>query len=380
MPAMFGWLRYALANGILVASLIALALGGWAIGLVLALLLVLGIAADEAIGDDECRLTGSAAWFHNVNLYATLPLLAGLSVLHWRLVNGDVPLGLAHQLVPALGPAGLDPILGRGFNVFAATMLVGYCYATIGATVAHELTHRTGSRAALLSARGLLAFMFNTAFTVFHLHGHHRYVGTSRDPATARRGEYILAFLVCTTVEQFTDAWRYETARLRRQGRPAWSRRNRVLIGQAYSLAIAAAAGAVAGWPGALAFLAAALIGRSLHESVNYIQHYGLVRAEGSPVEPRHTWDCGRTLSNALHYNLPRHADHHLAAAKPFWDLATAPRAPKLPHGYQSMVVIAVVPPLWKRVMGPLLADWDRRFASDAERAIVRSSGWYTAA
>jgi len=105
------------------------------------------------------------------------------------------------------------------------------------------------------------------------------------------------------------------------------------------------------------------------------VQHFGLVRVDEQPVEQRHTWDCKRLISNVLHYNLPMHADHHMFAAKEFWQLKISPKAPLLPFGYQTMVFVALVPQWWRRTMGPLLSEWDR-LASDEERALIRQRGW----
>ncbi|HKA46801.1 MAG TPA: fatty acid desaturase [Methyloceanibacter sp.] len=132
----------------------------------------------------------------------------------------------------------------------------------------------------------------------------------------------------------------------------------------------------IGGWRGALVIFLAGLIGRSFHELINYVQHYGLVRVENSPIKPHHSWDCYRSLSNAVHYNLPRHSDHHMFAGKAFWQLDTQQTAPTLPYGYQTMAFIALTPPLWRQIMRPLLVDWDKRFASDAEREVVRERGW----
>jgi alkane 1-monooxygenase len=159
-------------------------------------------------------------------------------------------------------------------------------------------------------------------------------------------------------------------------GLSAWSWRNRALSGQAYTLGFAVVAVAIAGAAGLAGFVVAAVIGRLFHESINYVQHFGLVREEGAPLAPRHAWDCHRGLSNALQYNLPRHADHHLHAAKPFWQLEATAGAPLLPHGYQTMALIAFVPPLWRRTIVPFLSEWDRSLASDAERGLVARQGW----
>jgi alkane 1-monooxygenase len=137
-----------------------------------------------------------------------------------------------------------------------------------------------------------------------------------------------------------------------------------------------AAAAMSAGRAGVLAFLAAAAFGRVLHELVNYVQHYGLVRVEGTSIEARHSWDCYRVLSNTMQYNLPRHADHHKFASKPFWELDAAANSPRLPRGYEMMALIALFPASWHNLIDPLLADWDRTLASDTERSLIRERGW----
>ena len=246
----------------------------------------------------------------------------------------------------------------------------------LGATVGHELVHRTDNFPASVCANILLAFTFNTSFAVFHLTGHHRYVATLRDPASARRGETWMTFFVRTVWCQTAMAINVETARLRRHGQYWLSWQNRVLRGQVYTAAILVLAYSLAGFNGILAFLASAFIGRIAHELVNYIQHYGLVRLDGQPVDDRHTWDCKRLISNALQYNLPRHADHHVHADRSFWQLTSNKGAPALPYGYQTMVLIALIPACWRRLMGPLLLQWDRERASPAERRIIAERGW----
>jgi alkane 1-monooxygenase len=369
-------LRYLVGNLLLAAGIAAVFIGGWPIWVVVGAILLAGAPADEAIGDDYARFGEGQRRFFDTNIYATLPLLALLTVaLLYRTVI-VCQSGFGFAAVGTIAAPGLSPDWRGLIDLAGAVVLTGYAYALYGATVGHELVHRTGVPAAQWSARALFAFTFNTAFTVFHIYGHHRQVGTPNDPATAKRGEYILAFVVRTTFGQFMDAFEYEAARLRRRGLYPFGLRNRAVSGQLYSVALIAGAGIGTGWPGVVAFVAAGVIGRIFHEFVNYVQHYGLVRVEGAPIEQRHSWDSYRLLSNALQYNLPRHADHHMFASKPFWQLSEAPNAPMLPHGYQTMVFVALVPSLWRRAIGPLLADWDARLASDAERTLIRMRGW----
>jgi alkane 1-monooxygenase len=370
------YLRYSLGNAAMIAALVAILCGNAVTWMVAIAIVLIGGPADEALGDgEESKLSDAQRAFFNASLYATLPLLVLITLAMLHQVAITYQAGLAAGLPRLLpdGPSGWKP--GGAADVAGAVFLAGYCYAVFGATVGHELTHRTGVTPAFLSARGLFAFTFNTSFTTFHVHGHHRQVATWRDPATARRGEYILAFVVRTIVGQFMEALAFEAARARRLGFAPYGLRNRVVSGQLYSVAVIVVAAVLAGLPGVIAVVAAGVTGRLLHELVNYVQHFGLVRVEDQPVEPRHTWDCKRLISNVLHYNLPMHADHHMFASRPFWQLTISPKAPLLPFGYQTMVLVALVPQWWRRTMGPLLSEWDR-LASEEERALIEQRGW----
>ena len=120
----------------------------------------------------------------------------------------------------------------------------------------------------------------------------------------------------------------------------------------------------------------AGIFGSLIQKLVDYSQHYGLVRIDGRRVEDRHSWDCYRFLSNAIQFNLPLHAHHHKAARAPFWELRPIDGAPRLPVGYQTAAWLSLFPPLWRRIINPLLAEWDERMANDEERELIRQRGW----
>jgi alkane 1-monooxygenase len=345
--------QFGSANVLILLGCASLLVGGWAPWAVLLFALVAGSFADEASGDSRDTIEGTCV-FCNINLYASLPLVLVMAILLVRFATEPVSLG----------------------QQIGAVYLVGYLFALVGATVAHELTHRQ-STFAQISAYILLGFTFNPSFVIYHVYGHHRYVGSYDDPSTARRGERPLrSFIPRTILQQFTHAWRIEAERLRRRGLSAWSWRNRLILAQLVPIVIVALAALAGGWNGATAMIGAGLTGRLFHELVNYVQHYGVVRVENSPIRPHHSWDCYRRISNALHYNLPRHADHHMFATKSFWRLNAVEAAPTLPFGYQTMATIALLPPVWRHIMRPLLKDWDERFASGEERHLVRKRGW----
>jgi alkane 1-monooxygenase len=159
---------------------------------------------------------------------------------------------------------------------------------------------------------------------------------------------------------------------LRKKGLPYLSWHNRVLQDQLYWIGTLAAVAAVAGYRGLVGFIIAGGLGTCLHRSIDYVQHYGLLRVPGAPIEARHSWECDHFLSRAMQYNLPLHPDHHLFAGKPFWKLHPRSDAPRLPCGFAMAALAALIPPLWRRLIDPLLADWDQRLASDEERGLSR--------
>jgi hypothetical protein len=173
----------------MIAALVGILCGNAVTWIVAIVIVLIGGPADEALGDEEeSKLSDAQRFFFNASLYATLPLLVLITLAMLHQVALAYQTGLAAGLPRLLPDLLSDWNLGGATNVSGAVFLVGYCYAVFGATVGHELTHKTGVTPAFLSARGLFAFTFNTSFTTFHVHGHHRQVATFRDPATARRG------------------------------------------------------------------------------------------------------------------------------------------------------------------------------------------------
>lgn len=368
-------LRYSILNVLTALFCVALLLGNDAMWIVVVAALVIGSGFDEGIGDGYEEKNTASLWIYNFNLYATVPALAVTTFIYLHHLTLADPLGFK----ALLAGAGIEfrPAIGRdGWgHLVAATIGTGYFYSLAGMTVAHELAHRT-SRAAYHAARILLAFTLNASFAIAHVHGHHRLVATWRDPGSARRNEYSVAFAFRSTIGQHVEAFQIEKARLERKGLPVLSWHNRALTDQLYPLGHLAIGFLIAGWAGVAGLVVAGLYGSLVQKLVDYCQHYGLVRVEGRPVEERHSWDCTRFLSNAIQFNLPLHAHHHRAARAPFWELRPIEGAPRLPVGYQAAALLSLVPPLWHRVIDPRLARWDAEMANDEERALIRERGW----
>jgi len=245
-------------------------------------------------------------------------------------------------------------------------VILGSVAGAVGIVYAHELMHQ-GTRLERWLGDLLMGMVLYGHFRSEHLLVHHRYVGTPRDPVTARYNEGFHRFFARVLVGCVKSAWRAEAALLARKGRPVWHRANpfwRYLALQVGFLALAGLIGGAMGLGLYLVMAAAAI----LHlEVINYIEHYGLTRkhlGEGryEHVQPHHSWNANHRASNWLLINLQRHSDHHFRPNRRFPLLQAYPKgaAPQLPFGYPLMFVMALMPPVWRRVMNPRVRAWRR--------------------
>jgi alkane 1-monooxygenase len=238
--------------------------------------------------------------------------------------------------------------------------------AGVGINTAHELGHKKEKHERWL-AKIALAQTFYGHFYIEHNRGHHVRVATPDDPASSRMGENLYAFLPRTVVGSLRSAWRLEQPRFRRRGQSHWSLRNDVLNAWLMSVVLWGLLIAVFGVRIVPFLLIQAVVGISLLEIVNYLEHYGLLRqrertGRWERVRPGHSWNSNNIATNVLLYHLQRHSDHHANPTRRYQALRDVDDAPVLPTGYAGMILIALVPPWWRRVMDPrVLAHYDGR-------------------
>ncbi|MET8796148.1 alkane 1-monooxygenase [Nocardia sp. NPDC004568] len=225
----------------------------------------------------------------------------------------------------------------------------------IGINAAHELGHRV-ERVERWLAKIALAQSGYGHFFVEHNRGHHVRVATPEDPASARFGEPLWAFIPRSAAGGFRSALALERERLSRRGNKWFSRDNQLLQAWSMSVVLFGAMVLVFG-PVVLPFLVLqAVIGIALLETVNYLEHYGLLRARRADgryerCTPRHSWNSDRLVTNVFLLHLQRHSDHHANPGRRYQTLRSSDEAPQLPFGYATMVLLAAVPPLWRAVM-----------------------------
>ena len=253
------------------------------------------------------------------------------------------------------GDGGLSVVEGIGL---AVTMGV---VGGIGINTAHELGHKRENSEKWLS-RVALAQTGYGHFFIEHNRGHHVRVATPEDPASSRFGESFWEFLPRTVHGSVTSAWHLEAARLDRLGKSHWSLGNDIVGAWAMTVVLFAVL-AVAFGPVVLPYLLLqAILGFSLLEVVNYLEHYGLLRQKKEDGRyqrtlPGHSWNSNNVASNVLLYHLQRHSDHHANPTRRYQALRHVDEAPQLPTGYAGMIVLAWFPPIWRRVMDHRLVD-----------------------
>ena len=239
--------------------------------------------------------------------------------------------------------------------------------AGIGINTAHELGHKKESHERWL-AKVALAQSFYGHFYIEHNRGHHVRVATPEDPASSRVGETFYAFWPRTVVGSVRSAWGLERRRITRRRRHPFTIGNDVLNAWLMSLVLW---GSLIAWLGIgiLPYLLIqAVVGFSLLEVVNYMEHYGMLRQKVGVgdrrryerVDPSHSWNSNNIATNVLLYHLQRHSDHHANPTRRYQSLRDFEESPVLPTGYAGMIVLAAVPAVWRRVMDPrVLAHFD---------------------
>ena len=220
-------------------------------------------------------------------------------------------------------------------NIIAFRILMGTTSCCSGIAVAHELLHRR-SRHMRMMARILLWTVCYDHFALEHAHGHHRRVGSSADPATARLGENFPNFFRRSVVGQWNNAWRLEGQRLQHHKGLQWLLHHRMMHGMAIELALLGLIIHQYGFIALLMFLYQSFVALRMLEAVNYIQHWGLTR-DGSKLSSNCAWATDSWFTLHTFIGLSRHADHHIHAGKPFYRLRHQEECPKLPHGYFVM-------------------------------------------
>ncbi|MGJ8547033.1 MAG: alkane 1-monooxygenase [Sulfitobacter sp.] len=215
---------------------------------------------------------------------------------------------------------------------------------------AHELIHAPQRRWRRLGCL-IYASLLHGHHASAHLLVHHVRAATPGDPNSAPLGMGFYRFLRRAICGEFTAGFEAERRRCAPHRHPYLGYGAAALICFALSYLLA-------GWGGIIAYLTLCAYAQLQLYLSDYVQHYGLLRAalgggKFAPIGPAHSWNAAPWYSGAMMLNAPRHSDHHQNPARPYPALRLTPAMPLLPRSLPQMAVLALFPPLWRRVMDP---------------------------
>jgi len=371
---LLAYARFLFLPTIQILTVVSIFVGGawlWA-GLIAYCMLTL--VADEFSGETEIVEPKQSSFFHDMCLYIAVVLMViEMLLLAWFLGDGDLLLiGLmldqfGIELFAARSSSSLVHIAGLIFSV-------GFTLAGVAGAGGHELMHRTRSRFDFFMGQLAMSLSAYSSFMFEHVYGHHRNVGFLCDSGTAQRGTSLWSHIFRSIKLCHINAFRYERNRLVKKEKAWLHYSNRVLQGHAMALLTLTVFIWSGGLYGFLGFAVTVWLSISLTEAYSYLGHYGLIRAPGKPIEPRHSWNSYNGLLSGLLFNLPRHSNHHRSVNKSYWQLEKEMEAPVMPMSISLMATIAMIPPLFYKSMEQSLNHWDRHFASKEELDILSES------
>ena len=274
-----------------------------------------------------------------------------------------VALALGHLCALPLVVWGIAGDSGLGGWQRAALMLgAGLWFGQVSNPMAHELIHRGSKGLYGLGVAVYTSLLFGHHSSAHRL-VHHRHAASAEDPNSARSGEGFYRFFFRAWCGSFAKGWAEENA-LRARSVAGRGVHPYVVYIAGAALALTLAYQIAGGW-GLMAWAGLALHAQVQLMLSDYVQHYGLTRARRpdgrlEPVSARHSWNAPHWFSSGMMLNAPRHSDHHAHPARPYpaLRLPSADEAPRLPWPLPFACTLALVPPLWKRLIRKPLARW----------------------
>ena len=355
----------------------------WLLGLIVPLIPFIAFGLVEATG------LGIFWWFGPVLVFGIIPALDSLigkdaenppdSALKWleqdKYYRWCTYLFLPIQFASLIFACA---VWSSGELSFVESLGLAFTVAMVGGiaiNTAHELGHKRKSAERWLSKIALSQTGYGHFF-IEHNRGHHVRVATPEDPASSRLGESFWEFLPRTVKGSLSSALELEKVRLGRVGKGFWTIGNDVLNAWAMTVVLFAALTTGFGIEVLPWLLVQALVGFSLLEVVNYLEHYGLLRRREEVngkeryerCRPEHSWNSNNVASNVFLYHLQRHSDHHANPVRRYQALRHYDEVPELPSGYATMIVLAYLTPLWRRVMDPKVVA---HYEGDVTRANI---------
>lgn len=231
--------------------------------------------------------------------------------------------------------------------------------ATNGINVGHELGHRKSIFSRTCSKLLYLPSQY-MHFYIEHNFGHHINVATPEDPATAKYKQNLYSFWVTSVFRTYLSAWKIQLRLLKLSKKGFLSIKNDMMFYTIFQIMFLVLIYNYFGLYTTILSIIMSIISFLFLETINYVEHYGLLRKKDSNgryerVKPHHSWNSNHTIGRIVLYELTRHSDHHFKTSKKYQVLESLENCPHLPYGYPTSILISLVPPIWFKIMNPLV-------------------------
>ncbi|MBT8245425.1 MAG: alkane 1-monooxygenase [Winogradskyella sp.] len=316
------------------------------------------------------NLQGYWAWFTPVFAFVCIPVLELIfPVSTDNFSEEEVESRLTRKVFDWLLYLNLPVVFGiLGYGLFTVlntsletyefvglVFSVGIVLGVNGINVAHELGHRQTTKERFIG-KALLLPSYYMHFFIEHNYGHHLHAATPEDPATARYNQSVYSFWLTSTIRQYFGAWCIQKKLLKNINDSFFSLNNDMFWYLTLQLGYLTLVFAVCSITGLWFALLSGIVGFVLLETVNYIEHYGLMRMKTKTgryerIREIHSWNSNHVIGRIVLYELTRHSDHHYKSSKKYQVLDCHDKSPQMPYGYPTSMVIALLPPLWFKIM-----------------------------
>ena len=336
-------LKYLMSYSIALFAFIGISLGGFynylAVVFTFVFIPVLEIIvkkSDEKYTDEEKKNRNLDPFF-DLLLYLNIPIVFGIFFFSLE------KLALASSVYDIIG------------IILSASIVM----ATNGINVGHELGHRKSLIARTCSKLLYLPCQY-MHFYIEHNFGHHINVATPEDPATARYKQTVYSFWITSVIRTYVSAWEIQLKLLKVSKRSFFSFKNDMVFYTLFQLSFLVFIYYNFGLYLTLLSILMSIVSFLFLETINYVEHYGLLRKKEPSgryerVKPHHSWNSNHTIGRIVLYELTRHSDHHFKSSKKYQVLESLDECPHLPHGYPTSILISLIPPLWFSIMNPLV-------------------------
>ena len=336
-------LKYLMSYSIALFAFIGISLGGFynylAVVFTFVFIPVLEIIvrkSDEKYTDEEKKNRNLDPFF-DLLLYLNIPIVFGIFFFSLE------KLAIASSVYDIIG------------IILSASIVM----ATNGINVGHELGHRKSLIARTCSKLLYLPCQY-MHFYIEHNFGHHINVATPEDPATARYKQTVYSFWITSVIRTYVSAWEIQLKLLKVSKKSFFSIKNDMIFYTLFQLSFLVFIYYNFGLYLTLLSIVMSIVSFLFLETINYVEHYGLLRKKEPSgryerVKPHHSWNSNHTIGRIVLYELTRHSDHHFKSSKKYQVLESLDECPHLPHGYPTSILISLIPPLWFSIMNPLV-------------------------